>query len=421
MEKVPLVQAIVKQFPWGRVEKDGTFPEDFIYALFGVLGHEGFGYWSTPGGSAPHMESSDAIGPVDVTPLKVPAQQGYQHGYMLLHKEHLDEKEAWKIEERLIPKLHFDPGTEPAIASSVEITDWKSWHQWRNLPMESPASLLMHYPLTVYQLLVHVLHVTHPSRNSAERRQMLNIHYPGPEIELNMLPLFSELALLLPYTDIRLTFYGAAVYNIVKQAKKGSLAMKAKRNEPVYTYKSPSSMGGGTVAIYLHGEHENWDPRIPSLTNNNPDAMVSANAGLVNYKAWQGVILYCHVEKIPFAVTEYAEQSAEVQVDSIPQILHHYASSFLHGNLTTDALQTLLSPRSYPIEFNPFQRPGQRYIGSTRLPNVSNGFTIRVVGSGSDETTGDVSPPHSLVTLDSTSEIQDLVERAKNISLNGLD
>ena len=47
MEKVPLVQAIVKQFPWGRIEKDGTFAEDFILAYFGVLGHEGFGYWSS--------------------------------------------------------------------------------------------------------------------------------------------------------------------------------------------------------------------------------------------------------------------------------------------------------------------------------------------------------------------------------------
>lgn len=184
-------------------------------------------------------------------------------------------------------------------------------------------------------------------------------------------------------------------------------------------------MGESTLAIYLHGEQENWDPRIPSLTNNHPDAIVSANAGLVNYKAWQGVILYCHVENIPFAVTEYAEQSAEVQVESLPRILHHYASSSLHGRMTTDALQTLLSPRSYPIEFNPFQRPGQRYIGYIRLPNVPNGFTIRVVGSDNDETRGDVSPQQSLVTPDvpisSTSEIQNLVEKAKNISLNGLD
>lgn len=190
MEKVPLVQAIVKQFPWGRIEKDGTFAEDFILAYFGVLGHEGFGYWSTPGGSMPHMENPDAIGPLPPMTLgTIAPQQGYQHGYLLLLKEHLDEKEGWKLEERLIPKLHFDPGTEPAIASSVNVTDWKSWYQWRGLPMESPAALLMHYPMTVYQLLVHVLHVAHPSRNSAQRRQFLNVHYPGPEIELNMIPL----------------------------------------------------------------------------------------------------------------------------------------------------------------------------------------------------------------------------------------
>ncbi|KAL4069501.1 hypothetical protein J3A83DRAFT_3572948 [Scleroderma citrinum] len=422
MEKVPLVQAILKQFPWGRVEKDGTFADQFIYAYFGVLGHEGFGYWSIPGGNIPHVDNPDAIGSTIPNPIKVAPQQGYQHGYMLLFNEHLDEKAGWKLEERLIPKLQFDSGTEPAIASSVQVTDWKSWYQWRNLPLESPAALLMHYPLTVYQLLVPVLHLTSPSRNSAERRQTLNVHYLGPEVELNMLPLFSELALLLPYTDIKLTLYGFAVYNIVKQAKKGSLAMKAKRNEPVYAYTSPSSMGESTLAIYLHGQHENWDPRIPSMTNNHPDAIVSANAGLINYKAWQGVILYCHVENIPFAVTEYAEQSAELQVAALPQILHHYAST-LHGKMTTSSLQTLLSPRTYPIEFNPFQRPGQRYLGNTRLPNVPNGFTIKVVGSENEEANGEV--PLELVTpgvpVSVPSEVQDLVERTKNIALDGLD
>lgn len=422
MEKVPLVQAILKQFPWGRIEKDGTFPHDFILAYYGVLGHEGFGYWSIPGGNSPHMVHSDNRGPQDHDLLRVAPQDGYQHGYQLLHDKHLDDKGGWKLEDRLIPKLQFEAEMEPAIASSANVTDWKSWYSWRNLPLESPAALLMHYPLTVYQLLVHVLRITHPSRNSAEHRQSLNVHYLGPEVELNMLPLFSELALLLPYTDIKLTMYGTAVYNVVQQAKKGSVAMKSKRKLPVYTYTGPSSMGGSTLAIFLHGEHENWDPRLPSMTNNLPDAIVAANAGLLSYKGWQGVILYCHVEGTPFAVTEYAEQSAEVQVEALPKILMN-SMPYLQSRMNTSALLDLMSPRTYPIEFNPFQRPGQRYIGSVRLPNVSNGFTIKIVGNEKNGEMGGGASTSGVpaATGSNASKVQQLVGKTKDMSLDGLD
>jgi hypothetical protein len=33
----------------------------------------------------------------------------------------------------------------------------------------------------------------------------------------------------------------------------------------------------------------------------------------------------------------------------------------------------------YAVDLNPFQRPGQRAV-STKVPNVPNGFTIKVVG-----------------------------------------
>lgn len=41
----------------------------------------------------------------------------------------------------------------------------------------------------------------------------------------------------------------------------------------------------------------------------------------------------------------------------------------------------LTREREYPIELNPFHRPGQRGIPSIRLPNLQNGYTLRVVGS----------------------------------------
>jgi hypothetical protein len=46
-----------------------------------------------------------------------------------------------------------------------------------NLPKESPVTLLHHH-LTVYQLLVHVLHVAGPKRNSATMHLMCIISEP---------------------------------------------------------------------------------------------------------------------------------------------------------------------------------------------------------------------------------------------------
>lgn len=189
MEKVPQVQALLKQFPWGRIEKDGTFAEPLVRALHNVLGAEGFGYWSTPGGSNPHLKhASDPPRPARAP--RIDDVKGFEHGYMLLSNQVLTDETGWKLEKRLIPRLVFELGTEPELASKADIVDWDSWYKWRNLPKESPAALLLHYPLTVYQLLVNVLHVTGPKRNSATSRQALHVHYIGAEVELNMLPLY---------------------------------------------------------------------------------------------------------------------------------------------------------------------------------------------------------------------------------------
>ena len=188
MLRVPEVRATLKLFPWGKLESDGTFAESLIRAYFGVLGAEDHGYWSEAGGSAPHQPQPNTMGNHD-SPFCVDAVEGYQDGYLLLLDRHLDDKAGWKLEDRLIPRLHFEPGREPLIGSSANVVDWKSWYQWRSLPFDSPAALLMHYPLTVYHLLVNVLKVTSPSRGSSGSRQMLGIHYLGAEVELNMLPL----------------------------------------------------------------------------------------------------------------------------------------------------------------------------------------------------------------------------------------
>lgn len=93
-----------------------------------------------------------------------------------------------------------------------------------------------------------------------------------------------------------------------------------------------------------------------------PDAIIALNAGLGSYKEWVPVIQAAHLASLPFAVTEYAEQSCEQQHATFPRMLG----------------PRVPARKEYAIELNPFQRPGQRGIPMYRLPNVVNGFTLVV-------------------------------------------
>ena len=78
---------------------------------------------------------------------------------------------------------------------------------------------------------------------------------------------------------------------------------------------------------------------------------------------------------IPFAVTEYAEQSADQTATNLPIMRGAYAQSLEPGSREYDQL---MRPRSCPITVNPFHRPGQRPLPVVRMPNLYNGFVIPV-------------------------------------------
>jgi hypothetical protein len=113
---------------------------------------------------------------------------------MVLEKQWPDHTDAWKLGHMntkgdIIPRLSFTTEFPPPPKVELgQIKDWQSWYTWRGLSMASPAALLMHYPLSVYHLLVDVLQITKCRDITAERRA-LQIHYIGAEKELNRLPL----------------------------------------------------------------------------------------------------------------------------------------------------------------------------------------------------------------------------------------
>ena len=76
MLRVPQARAILKLFPWGKLELDGTFAESLTRAYFDVLGANGYGYWSEAGGSSPHQNQPNVMGTND-NPLAISPARGY--------------------------------------------------------------------------------------------------------------------------------------------------------------------------------------------------------------------------------------------------------------------------------------------------------------------------------------------------------
>lgn len=78
-------------------------------------------------------------------------------------------------------------------------------------------------------------------------------------------------------------------------------------------------------------------------------------------------------------VTEYAEQSLEVNITGFPMILDHIIPQMA----AFPDVQELLAKRREQVGHekvlvNPWARPGQRSVGQTRVPNFYNGFGLAV-------------------------------------------
>ncbi|KAL0953291.1 hypothetical protein HGRIS_004540 [Hohenbuehelia grisea] len=355
----PQVKTHLTQFPWGRVEKDGSFAENVIRARYGVYGPgAAYGYWSVSCGGNPLDAGHGLILGDPCANVIAQRAKGYAHGAVLLEESWPSHQVSWKLQEKAhIPGLFPDDEVPPPAASAT-VQGWSSWYQWRGLPMASLAALLMHYPLTVYHLLTNVLRVA--NTQVAKDRQKICVHYLGAEVELNFLPLFSELALLIPNADIELVFVGKTTRDVV---------LRAGREFP------------GSLATRKVATSENWGRTIlESSVEDWPDAVVACNAGLASYHSWLEPIGLCQVLKIPFAVTDYVEQSLRTAAEGwIPAAIEPAIKTIQHYWMKAEVDSSKVGPpQRNPIAMNPFSKPGQRVNDSFRMPSMVNGFSMAV-------------------------------------------
>lgn len=361
--KLPEMQAIAKQFPWARQQTDGTFMFDILLASKGLLGTGcELGWWTQP-------------------PCCVDDSR-YVRGFLLLEDEHLRDYVGWKLPSKEIPWLDFliERSTLPPKFSPPLEHSWSKYYEWRGLPLESPVVLLLHWPLSIYRLL-HLLGLA--SAYTLGRRH-LTVHLLRVDTELDLLPVFGELALLLPNTDLDLVLFGPGVVKLLEKAKENQSCLASRPF--VYMYKAPEASGSGTIRIELSRSGPYYDgTNLRVLRNEKPDAMIALNAGLSAYQEWRSLVLASRALAIPFAVTDYNEISCYGDIRYLLRLF-----SITHKlwwptvNLTTAEQQRLteMSDVSYPIELNPFMHPGPRakavYVG----PNSSNGYTLVVTPGG---------------------------------------
>lgn len=115
--------------------------------------------------------------------------------------------------------------------------------------------------------------------------------------------------------------WGHSVEKLIQEAATegvdGSLLRNSlKDKSPIFQYSAPEELGNGSVKIILYdGAPACNGAELFKLRSQRPelesDALVGLNAGLGAYRSWMEVIQLAHYVNIPFAVTDYAEQSLE--------------------------------------------------------------------------------------------------------------
>ena len=78
--------------------------------------------------------------------------------------------------------------------------DWQTYYRSRGLPVDSPLAALLTFPLTVFHVLDRL--------GLAGSSRKVSVHVLGPEKELFLLPLFRELAVLMPAASLSIDMSG---------------------------------------------------------------------------------------------------------------------------------------------------------------------------------------------------------------------
>ena len=221
---------------------------------------------------------------------------------------------------------------------SPPLTSWAEYYAARAISEHTPLAMLLSFPLTLYHILQ--LHQQSHGNDTDFVRNPIRVHYLGPEKELFILPLFRELAFLMPTSHIEVSMIGPIAFDIPEK--------------PI-TYEGPH---GGTITLTAHRGSYHVLAQEGSLPKGKPDVAVALNAGLgAGGYGWAPTLSLLSKRKTPFYFTDYSEYS----------MAHALAKAAMSG-LSEPTMQT---------DLNPFRAPCRQPMvagGAVGFPWLSNGF-----------------------------------------------
>lgn len=340
---------------------EGSFFDSEFRERLGIYGQEEVGFWAQPQTlGAPYMANGK-----DIT--------GFQNGAMLLQPEFPSLKEGWKI----LKTTEYPPAEPPTNPLPPQgIRNWREYLAWRNLEATSIAPLLLSYVLTVYQMLHHELGFC--AQETSKNKSTLRVYLVGVESELNFIPIFAELAFLMPGIDLNLIMISPAAKQICLESKKypnsilqGKRGRSSKRDQGnlEHTVLDIPSPEGGRLRVGLCSQVEYLHEiaRVPfSLPL--PHAVIGLNAGLGSYGTWARSILGLLDVNIPFCFSDQAKlQLHFVEKVWLPQLCRQWNDPRITAKEVLDFMT---------IKLNPFHGIVNRDVAAILVPNINNGYLL---------------------------------------------
>ncbi|KAH9609165.1 hypothetical protein KSS87_002391 [Heliosperma pusillum] len=245
-------------------------------------------------------------------------------------------------------KSHADP-----VSLSKQLSCWKEYYDWRSIPTDSPVALLLQWPLTIY----HAVQLNiHRMPNCETSKQIINIHYLGPDKELFQVAAFGELLALLPQYHVHIELVGPAVPEH-RDGEIINLDIFACCDDGDCKCKMPNESRSSAVTLRLLKGF--YHDRFRDVVKDGfPHLIVAPNAGIAAYPSWKESIELIHLLNVPAVFTDFCEEAA------------HLAASCLS---TVTGCELAL-----PIKLNPFRQPLAVEDSVLHLPCYSNCFVFGI-------------------------------------------
>jgi hypothetical protein len=297
--------------------------------------------------------------------------EGYHAGEMLEGESFPTEAKGWLLSSGHFPVIAgLTPETQPKPLGDRILQSWPEYYEWRGLPADSIAAMLLHYPLSLYRA------VTSCPRLLGLKRLVIEI--VGVERQLEMIPLFAELAYLLSNEEIVITMFGPSVVNL-KERTAGSPKSLAQRKHPMFSHEAVVAGIKKVVCVMLNSVSPKWQNTFMHRYNAEvgPDLVFG---WLTSYRDWYEVLFRSAGMRCHFASTEYTEQSLNHDCSKLVPTMLEQAGRDYGKMLVQDGPVTTMD--NVEIGINPFRDPGQRRFPISKLPNFLNGFLLTIIPEG---------------------------------------